>query len=125
MTLGLSRSHANAANVAFQLLAPCHYHSAYPVSTIKGYDLAAGNGRGRRLHGRKNTLGRMGQVRMWLIPQKSENDHEFDINTASFAPLLSNSLQSLLAHIDCSGSADYSLTDKCYKRADAPGFVEE
>lgn len=74
------------------------------------------------------------QIRMWLFPQKSENDHEFDINPAYFESLLNNSLQSLLAQglitsspaedIEYGDSANYSLTDKGYKFAEKLELAE-
>jgi hypothetical protein len=39
----------------------------------------------------------MGQIRMWLVPQKAEHEHDYNINKGYFEMLMHNALKDLLS----------------------------
>lgn len=50
--------------------------------------------------GNLHSLGKQGaslaQIRMWLVPQKAENEHDYNINRGYFEMLLTDTLRSLM-----------------------------
>lgn len=64
----------------------------------------------------------MGQIRMWLVPQKAENEYDYNINKGYFELLLSQALRDLVengyvasSHPDGVDDGDvrhFSLTEK-------------
>jgi hypothetical protein len=64
----------------------------------------------------------MGQIRMWLVPQKAENEYDYNINKGYFELLLSQALKELVADgyvsssspdgVDDSDVRHFSLTEK-------------
>ncbi|AFU58488.1 hypothetical protein Ngar_c15540 [Candidatus Nitrososphaera gargensis Ga9.2] len=46
----------------------------------------------------------MSQIKMWIVPQESEHDHDYNINDSYFEVLLSRTIGDLLAkgYIACS-----------------------
>lgn len=65
---------------------------------------------------------RLGQIRMWLIPQKAENEYDYSINGGYFEMMLLNALRDLLEKgyiisslpdgVDDGDVKHFSLTEK-------------
>ena len=53
----------------------------------------------------------MGQIRMWLVPQKAEHEHDYNINKGYFEMLIREALKDLLS--------------KGYVRSSLPDGVED
>ncbi|HEX9677251.1 hypothetical protein [Nitrososphaera sp.] len=64
----------------------------------------------------------LGQIKMWLVPQKAENEYDYNINKGYFELLLSQALRGLLEEgyvasslpdgVDDADVRHFSLTDK-------------